>query len=115
LLKITTNISLQDQINHFIQHGQDYEGVFLVMFKALIENTLLNIPRDFRNNLVSKAFNKGQEKSGIKISICNALELSDLPSGNYHKIKFPDQIVFLNSQIFFHTSPSIRGNVKFSS
>lgn len=115
MLKITTNISLQDQINHFIQHGQDYEGVFLVMFKALIENTLLNIPRDFRNNLVSKAFNKGQEKSGIKISICNALELSDLPLGNYHKIKFLDQIVFLNLKYFFTHLHLFRGNVKFSS
>ncbi|CAB5369609.1 unnamed protein product [Rhizophagus irregularis] len=111
LLKITTNISLQDQINHFIQHGQDYEGVFLVMFKALIENTLLNIPRDFRNNLVSKAFNKGQEKSGIKISICNALELSDLPLEEmlnsvpeqcfyYLKHNFNENIVYEIAEIF---------------
>jgi hypothetical protein len=85
LLEVTTNISLQDQINHFIQHGQDYEGVFLVIFRALIENTLLDIPKDFRNNLVTNAFNKGQEKSGIKISICNALDLSYLSLGNYIK------------------------------
>lgn len=115
MLEVTTNISLQDQINHFIQHGQDYEGVFLVMFKALIENTLLNIPRDFRNNLVSKAFNKGQEASGIKISICNALEPSGLSLGNYHKIKFPDRIVFLNLKYFFIHLHLFRGNVKFSS
>jgi hypothetical protein len=81
-----TDISPHDQINHFIQYGQDYEGVFLVMLRALVENIKLDICKDFRNNLVSGAFNKGQEKSGIKISICNVLDLpSDSSSGNYHK------------------------------
>ncbi len=58
------------------------------MLRALVENTSLNIPKDFRANLASNAFDKGQEKSGIKISICNALDLSsDSSWGNYHKVQ----------------------------
>ncbi|GBC09342.1 hypothetical protein RclHR1_08790003 [Rhizophagus clarus] len=111
LLEVTTNISLQDQINHFIHHGQDYEGVFLVMLRSLIENILLNIPKDFRNNLVSDAFNSGQEKSGIKISICNALDpsnlsleemLNSIPEQCFHCLNhnFNENIIYEIAEIF---------------
>ncbi|RIA82677.1 hypothetical protein C1645_809525 [Glomus cerebriforme] len=112
LLEVTTDISLHDQINYFIQYGQDYEGVFLVMLKALMENVSLNISKDFRNNLVSNAFDKGQEKSGIKISICNVLNLSSdssseemlnsIPKQCFHYLKhnFNENIVDEIAKIF---------------
>lgn len=96
LLEVTTDLSPYDQINHFIQYGQNYEGVFLFMFRALVENISLGIPKDFRNKLVSNAFSEGQERSGIKISMCNVLDLPpDSPVGDYQKIIFWS-IIFLN-------------------
>ncbi|CAG8606422.1 5870_t:CDS:10 [Funneliformis caledonium] len=74
-LEVITVLSPDEQINHFIQYGQDYEGVFLVLLRALLENISLRISKDFRNILVSNAFNKNQEKSAIKISLCNAFDL----------------------------------------
>ncbi|CAI2170120.1 17745_t:CDS:10 [Funneliformis geosporum] len=94
-LEVLTVLSPEQQINHFIQFGQDYEGIFLVMLRALLDNISLRISKDFRNMVVYNAFNKGQKKSAIKISICNAFEL---PPGSSSE----EMINLVPEQCFHH-------------